>query len=143
MDMTMYQSLVATCATLVGLFASGEWKGLTGEMRVFELGKGSYAMTLAWATISWQVFNFGTIGLILEVSSVFSNVVGVLGLPFIPILAVIVFHDKMQGIKVVALLLACWGFTSYVYQHYLDYRKSKPENTNFISNGVNQQSFST
>ncbi|KAH7546168.1 hypothetical protein FEM48_Zijuj01G0171800 [Ziziphus jujuba var. spinosa] len=130
LNMTMYQSLVATCAALVGLFASGEWKGLTEEMHAFELGKASYALTLTWATISWQTFNFGTIGLILEVSSVFSNVVCVLGLPFIPILAVIVFHDKMHGIKVMALLLACWGFTSYMYQHYIDYHKSKSENTN-------------
>ena len=35
----IYQSLVATCATLVGLFASGEWKGLKREMDEFELGK--------------------------------------------------------------------------------------------------------
>ena len=26
----------------------------------------------------------------------------------------------MTGIKVVAMLMAVWGFPAYVYQHYLD-----------------------
>lgn len=33
------------------------------------------------------------------------------------------FGDKMTGIKVVAMLMAVWGFLSYVYQHYLDDRR--------------------
>ncbi|KAH7545122.1 hypothetical protein FEM48_Zijuj01G0059600 [Ziziphus jujuba var. spinosa] len=129
-DMTVYQSLVATCATLVGLFASGEWKGLTKEMNEFELGKVSYVMTLTWTAIGWQVFSIGAVGLIIEVSSLFSNVISVLGLPIIPVLAVIFFHEKMGGVKAISLVLAIWGFISYVYQQYLDHNKSKIENEN-------------
>ncbi|KAF3449887.1 hypothetical protein FNV43_RR05966 [Rhamnella rubrinervis] len=124
-DMTVYQSLVATCATLVGLFASGEWKGLKKEMNEFELGRVSYVMTLTWTAITWQIFSIGTVGLILEVSSLFSNAISVVGLPIVPVLAVIFFQEKMGGVKAIALVLAIWGFVSYVYQQYLDYNKSK------------------
>ncbi|KAF2282821.1 hypothetical protein GH714_043112 [Hevea brasiliensis] len=48
------------------------------------------------------------------------------------IVAVFLFHDKMDGIKAISMLLAVWGFLSYVYQHYLDDRKSKAENRNAI-----------
>ena len=67
------------------------------------------------------------LGLIFEVSSLFSNVIGTLALPIVPILAIVFFHDKINGVKFVALLLAVWGFLSYVYQHYLDDKKAKAE----------------
>jgi len=128
LEMIIYQSLVATCATLVGLFASGDWKGLKREMEDFELGEFLYVSTLVWAAIAWQIFTFGTVGLIHEVSSLFSNVISSLGLPVIPVLAVIFFHDEMDGVKAIAMVLAIWGFISYFYQHYLDDSKSKAEN---------------
>ncbi|KAJ4826635.1 hypothetical protein Tsubulata_002239 [Turnera subulata] len=124
LDMIIYPSVVATCVVLVGLFASGEWKGLSGEMHHFELGKVSYLMTLIWIAISWQVFNIGCVGLVYQVSSLFSNVISTLGLPVVPVLAVLIFGDKMNGIKGISLVLAIWGFVSYMYQHYLDDYKS-------------------
>lgn len=129
LDMQIYPSFVATCASIVGLFASGEWINLRAEMKGFQKGKVSYVMTLVWTAITWQISSVGLLGLIFEVSSLFSNVISTVSLPIIPILAVIFFHDKMDGVKVMALLLAIWGFLSYVYQHYLDEFKrqsSKP-----------------
>ncbi|GKU92501.1 hypothetical protein SLEP1_g6215 [Rubroshorea leprosula] len=120
MDMIIYQSTVATAAILVGFFASGEWKGLKGEMKGYELGGVSYVMTLVWTSVSWQIFAIGAVGLIFEVSSLFSNAISAMGLPVVPVLAVIFFHEKIDGIKVIALILAIWGFVSYIYQHYLD-----------------------
>ena len=58
-------------------------------------------------------------------SSLFSNVISVLGLPVILVLAVIFFHEKMNWVKAISILLAIWGFISYFYQHYLDDSKSK------------------
>lgn len=130
MDMIVYQALVATCVILVGLFASGEWKGLKKEMGMYKLGTVSYVMNLVWIAITWQLFGIGVIGLILEASSLFSNAISAMGLPVVPVLAVIFFHDKMDGIKAMAMVLAIWGFISYAYQHYLDDRKSKNENKN-------------
>ncbi|GMI72958.1 hypothetical protein like AT4G18220 [Hibiscus trionum] len=124
LDMIIYQSLVATLIIFVGLFASGEWKGLGKEMEGFKLGKSSYVNVLVWIAICWQVFSIGSVGLILEASSLFSNVISTLGLPIIPVFAMVFFHDPMTGIKVISMVLAIWGFVSYVYQHYLDHRNS-------------------
>ncbi|GLT52588.1 hypothetical protein SLA2020_419150 [Shorea laevis] len=135
-EMMIYQSIIATSAALVGLFISGEWKGLSREMEEFGLGKFSYAMTLIETAIASQIFVIGPIGLIFEVSSLFSDAISVLGLPVIPILAVIFFHDKMDAIKVIAMVLAIWGFVSYVYQCYLDDKSPKSEyrSSNEVSN---------
>ncbi|XP_044496116.1 probable purine permease 10 isoform X2 [Mangifera indica] len=131
LDMIIYPSLVASCVIVVGLFASGEWKGLSKEMAGFKLGKVSYLMTLIWTAVCWEVFSVGSIGLIFEVSSVFSNVISTLGLPVVPVLAVAFFRDQMSGVKVLALILAVWGFVSYVYQHYyLDDHKAKIDSRN-------------
>ena len=99
-------------------------------MEEYELGKVSYLMTLIWIAAGWDVFTLGAVGLIFDVSSLFSNVISTLGLPIVPVLAVFFFHDKMDGVKVVAILLAIWGFVSYMYQHYLDDSKSKAERAN-------------
>ncbi|CAL5202327.1 unnamed protein product [Lathyrus oleraceus] len=120
MDMIIYQSLVATCVPLVGLFASGEWNGIQKEMEEYELGKASYVLDLAFTAIGWQVFNIGCVGLIFEFSSLFSLAISVVGLPIVPILAVVFFQDKMHGIKAISMVLAVWGFISYMYQQYLD-----------------------
>ncbi|XP_027085959.1 purine permease 21-like [Coffea arabica] len=125
LDFLIYQSLVASCILLVGLFASGEWRTLSAEMNKFELGKASYTMTLLWIAVCWQIFSIGMVGLILKVSSLFANVISTLGLPIVPILAVFIFKEKMSGVKAVGMLLAIWGFMSYIYQHYLDDLVSK------------------
>ncbi|PWA65538.1 purine permease [Artemisia annua] len=124
-DMIVYQNMIGSCWILVGLFASGEWKNIKGEMAGYETGTVSYIMNLVWTAISWQVFSIGCIGLIFEVSSLFSNVISTLGIPIVPVLAVVFFHEKMNGVKVIAMLLAIWGFTSYIYQHYLNDKKEK------------------
>ncbi|KAA8514971.1 hypothetical protein F0562_018242 [Nyssa sinensis] len=133
LQVIILESLVATCAILVGIFASGEWKSLKREMEEFGLGKLSYVMTLVWFAVAWQVFSIGALGLIFEVSSLFCNVISTFGLPIVPVLAVFFFHDKMNGVKVVALLLAIWGFVSYIYQHYLDDLKSKSKNHRIVN----------
>lgn len=124
-DMSIYQSVVATVAIVIGLFASGDWRKLNREMEEYKLGKVSYVMNLFWTAVSWQAFGVGSVGLIFKVSSLFSNVISILGLPVAPVLAVIFLHDKLTGLKAVAMLLAMWGFVSYMYQHYLDDLKTK------------------
>ncbi|XP_039790975.1 probable purine permease 11 isoform X1 [Panicum virgatum] len=125
LNMQIYTALVATIASLIGLFASGEWKTLEGEMHAFGSGKLSYVMTLLWTAISWQIASVGVVGLIFVVSSLFSNVISTLALPIIPVFAVIFFHDKMDGVKIIAMLMAIWGFISYGYQLYVDDKKAR------------------
>ncbi|CAB4279321.1 unnamed protein product [Prunus armeniaca] len=130
LNMQIYPSFFATCGCVVGLFASGEWKGLESEMKEYKQGRVSYIMTLFWTAVTWQISSVGLLGLIFEVSSLFSNVISTLALPLVPILAVIFFHDKMDGVKVMAMLLAIWGFLSYIYQNYRDVSESKAKESN-------------
>jgi Purine nucleobase transmembrane transport len=125
LNMQIYTGLVATCTSVVSLFASSEWTGLKGEMDGFKSCKVSYIMTQAGTAVSWQVSSIGVLGLVFVVSSLFSNVISTLALPVVPVFAVIFFKDKMDVVKVIAMLIAIWGFASYVYQHYLDDLKGK------------------
>ncbi|OEL36146.1 putative purine permease 11, partial [Dichanthelium oligosanthes] len=125
LNMQIYTALVATIASLVGLFASGEWKTLEGEMHAFGSGRLSYVMTLLWTAISWQIASVGVVGLIFVVSSLFSNVISTLALPILPVFAVIFFHDKMDGVKIIAMLMSIWGFISYGYQLYVNDKKAR------------------
>lgn len=81
---------------------------------MFKVGKVSYIMTLFWTAISWEVFALGAVGLIFEVSSPFCNVMTALGLPLVQILAVVIFRDKMDGVKVISMVLAIWGSVSSI-----------------------------
>lgn len=125
LEMQIYTSLVATCASVIGLFASGEWRTLHGEMEGFGKGHIAYIMTLVWTAIAWQVCSVGVVGLIFLVSSLYSNVISTVSLAITPIASVIVFHDTMNGVKIISMLLALWGFTSYIYQNYLDDSKAR------------------
>ncbi|XP_021765724.1 probable purine permease 11 isoform X1 [Chenopodium quinoa] len=118
--MQLYPFIVATCVCVIGLFGSGEWHTLNEEMRNYKMGGVSYVLTLTFTAISWQLASLGMLGLIFEVSSLFSNVIATFSLPLVPIFAVVFFHDKMNGVKVISMILAMWGFLSYIYQHYLD-----------------------
>ncbi|KAL1562068.1 putative purine permease 11 [Salvia divinorum] len=132
LDMQIYTSIVATCITVVGLFASGEWRTIRGEMDSFGSGEVSYIMTLVWTAVAWQICSVGVVGLIFVVSSLFSNVISTLSLAVTPIASLVVFHDKMNGVKIIAMLLAFWGFASYIYQNYLDdleVRKNQTESS--------------
>ncbi|KAE9445383.1 hypothetical protein C3L33_22720, partial [Rhododendron williamsianum] len=140
LEIQIFASLVATCVSVVGLFASGEWKTLEGEMDGFGKGRVAYVMTLVGAAIAWQVCSVGVVGLIFVVSSLFSNVIGTLSLALTPIAAVIVFQDAMNDIKVIALLLSLWGFSTYIYQNYLDDLKVKVMQTE-VNEASNHSSY--
>ncbi|XP_057807530.1 probable purine permease 11 [Salvia miltiorrhiza] len=129
LDMQIYTSIVATCITVAGLFASGEWRTIRGEMDSFGSGEVSYVMTLVWTAVAWQICSVGVVGLIFVVSSLFSNVISTLSLAVTPIASLIVFHDKMNGAKIIAMLLAFWGFASYIYQNYLDDLEARKNQT--------------
>ncbi|XP_073157311.1 purine permease 21-like [Henckelia pumila] len=125
LDMTIYQGVVSTFVIVIGLFASGEWKWMNKEMKEYKLGRVSYVMNLFWTAVAWQAFGVGCIGLIFQISSLFSNVISIFGLPLAPILSVIFLQDKLTGLKGISMILALWGFVSYMYQHYLDDLETK------------------
>lgn len=122
--MQLYTNLAASAVCVVGMFASGEWRTIPAEMASFKHGRARYVMTVAGTAVAWQAATLGTNRLISRVSSLFANVTATVGLPLVPVFAVALFGDRMTGIKVVAMLMALWGFLSYVYQHYLDDRRA-------------------
>ncbi|EEE61571.1 hypothetical protein OsJ_15943 [Oryza sativa Japonica Group] len=125
LELQLWSNAAASCVSVAGLFISGEWSSLTAEMDGYKKGEVAYGMTLAWTAISWQLATMGMVGLVATVSSLFTNVISTVGMPLSPIMAVIFLGDRMDGAKVIAMLIGIWGFLSYVYQHYLDDAKSK------------------
>ncbi|XP_051132390.1 probable purine permease 11 isoform X2 [Andrographis paniculata] len=125
LEMQIYTAFIATCVTIVGLFASGEWRTLHGEMMSFTTGRASYILTLVWTAVAWQVCSVGVIGLIFVVSSLFSNVISTLSLAVTPLAALVVFRDSMNGVKIIAMLMAFWGFASYIYENYKEDAKMR------------------
>ncbi|KAF8703466.1 hypothetical protein HU200_032273 [Digitaria exilis] len=114
-------SAVASWVSVAGMFASGEWRAIRGEAAAFEHGgTAAYVATVVGMAVGWQAATLGAKWLVARVSSLFANVTGTLALPLVPVFAVAMFGDKMTGIKVVAMLMAVWGFLSYVYQHHLE-----------------------
>ncbi|KAL3741553.1 hypothetical protein ACJRO7_017077 [Eucalyptus globulus] len=140
LDMLVCRSLVASVIIMVGLFGSGEWEHLGREMNGYELGKVSYVMNLVEIAVAWQVFRIGMMGLILDVSSLFSNSISAVGLPIVPIFAAVFFGERMDGVKVMAMILAIWGFASSVYQHYMDDAKLKSQRNSVGGDEVNVRS---
>ncbi|XP_019188053.1 PREDICTED: probable purine permease 11 isoform X3 [Ipomoea nil] len=125
LEMQIFVSLVAACISTIGLFGSGEWRTLSGEMHAFAAGKAGYVQVLVWTCLGWQVCAVGVVGLIFVVSSLFCNVISTLSLAVTPIASVIILHDKMNGVKVIALIMAMWGSGNYIYQNYLDDLKAR------------------
>jgi hypothetical protein len=83
---------------------------------------------------------FGVFGLIFGVYSLFSILISFMEFSIIPFFVVWCFHDKINGVKVIALLLAIWAFLSYMYQHYLDDKRTKIDKSDGVkfSRGENE-----
>jgi len=123
LELQIFISIVATVVCIIGLFVSGEFRDMQREAESFTTGKVAYYMTLIWCAIGWQFSSIGGVGLIFLVSSLFSNVISTVGFPIVPILSVGFFHDRMDALKIISMLLSIWGFVSYIFGGYLD---SKP-----------------
>ncbi|XP_071739665.1 probable purine permease 11 [Rutidosis leptorrhynchoides] len=128
LEMQIHTSIVASCISIVGLFASGEWRLLEGEVDTFVEGRLSYAMTLIMTSLAWQMCTVGVIGLVFVVSPLFSNVICILALCVSPLGGAIGFNYTMSGAKIIAVLTGIWGFLTYVYQNILDDLEEKKKN---------------
>ncbi|KAG5613848.1 hypothetical protein H5410_013672 [Solanum commersonii] len=111
-EMSIYQTLVASIVILLGFFISGDWKNLIMEMEKYQLGKLSYVVILSFIVHFMSIkccgFNWARA-------------------PITPIFSVIFLHDKIKGLKLVVMFLAFWGFGSQIYQQYLNHVEAKEE----------------
>uniref|UniRef100_A0A7N0UNP4 Probable purine permease n=1 Tax=Kalanchoe fedtschenkoi TaxID=63787 RepID=A0A7N0UNP4_KALFE len=115
MEVQLVMCFFATLFCTVGMVVNKDFQAIPREAREYGLGEVNYYLVVVWSAIVWQCFFLGAIGVIFCASSLFSGVVISALLPFTEILAVIIFKEKFQAEKGVALVLSLWGFVSYFY----------------------------
>ncbi|XP_074318670.1 putative purine permease 11 [Silene latifolia] len=80
-----------------------------------------YSLLLSLMQLTFEkVASVGVVGLIFLVSSLFSTVISTVALAVAAIASLIVFHDKMNDVKIIAMLMAHFGFASCIYQNCID-----------------------
>eukprot|EP00253_Pinus_taeda_P006742 PITA_06742 len=75
-----------------------------------------------------QLFFIGVFGVTSMASSLLSAVLVAFTLPVTEVLAVVFFREKFSAEKGMALVLALWGFASYIYGEYYCDSKMRPPN---------------
>lgn len=128
MEMQFIMSLSATVFCTVGMLINRDFQTLHREADEFYLGKFDYSMALIWAAVAWQLFYIGIFGVTSLASSLLSGVIIAAMIPVTEVLSVVLFHEKFSAEKGMALVLALWGFTSYLYGEYYSYLKLRPSN---------------
>lgn len=126
LEIQLVMCLFATVFCTVGMIANKDFQAMAREARAYELGEAKYYLVVVCSALIWQCFFLGAIGVIFCASSLLSAILIAVLLPVTEVLAVIVFHEKFQAEKVVALVLSLWGFVSYFYGE-IKHNKPKEE----------------
>lgn len=125
MEIQLVMCFFATLFCVVGMIIDNDFKVIPREARDFKLGETKYYVVLVWSAIMWQFFFLGAIGVIFCASSLLSGIIIAAFLPITEVLAVIVYREKFQAEKGVALVLSLWGFVSYFYDEIKEAKKMK------------------
>ncbi|GLJ10946.1 hypothetical protein SUGI_0138510 [Cryptomeria japonica] len=120
MEMQFIMSSSATVVCTIGMVVNKDFQAVGREARSFDVGEFNYYMSLVWNAICWQLFLIGVYGVIFLTSSLLSAIFMASLTPVTEMLAVVIFHEKFTGEKGMALAMALWGFTSYLYGEYLN-----------------------
>ncbi|XP_074354234.1 purine permease 1-like isoform X2 [Apium graveolens] len=115
MEFQMVMCVFATLFCIVGMLINHDFQAIPREARNFELGEIKYYVVLVCSGLIWQFFYLGAVGVIFCSSSLLSGIIIAVLLPVTEVLAVIVYREKFQAEKGVALILSLWGFVSYFY----------------------------
>ncbi|KAL8252786.1 hypothetical protein R6Q59_036479 [Mikania micrantha] len=118
LEIQTVMSLFATIFCTVGMIINNDFTVIPREATRFDLGKTKYYTILCVSALIWQCGFLGAIGVIFCASSLLSTIVIAVLLPVTEVLAVIVYKEKFQAEKGVALVLSLWGFASYFYKEY-------------------------
>ncbi|KAI3736559.1 hypothetical protein L2E82_26415 [Cichorium intybus] len=117
--------LFATIFCTVGMIINNDFKAIPREADDFELGTIEYYTILCFNALVWQCFFLGAIGVIFCASSLLSGIIIAVCLPLTEVLGVLLYREKFQVEKGVALVLSLWGFASYFYGEYKFTKKLK------------------
>ncbi|PHU20429.1 Purine permease 1 [Capsicum chinense] len=125
LEIQMVIGISATVFCTVGMIINKDFQAIPREASQYQIGETMYYMVLVWCAIIWQFALLGLVGVIFYSSSLLSGIIGAFLLPVTEVLAVILFHEKFQAEKGVAIFLALWGFVSYFYGEYEQGKKEK------------------
>ncbi|MQM20625.1 hypothetical protein Taro_053649 [Colocasia esculenta] len=115
MEVQVMISLSACAFCIIGMLVNKDFGAIPIEAGEYDLGEAMYYLVLTTGAVSWQVFNLGLLGIISCSSSLLAGIVVALLLPVTEVMAVLLFHEKFDGGKGIALALSLWGFISYWY----------------------------
>nr|CAB3496843.1 unnamed protein product [Digitaria exilis] len=115
MQIQVVMGVTGTAVCLVGMAVTEDFQAMPREAAMFGLGESSYYLVLIFGAVSFQLFNLGTMGLIICSSSLLAGIMVALVLPLSEVLAVIFLREKFDGVKGIALVLSLWGFVCYLY----------------------------
>ncbi|GLJ10943.1 hypothetical protein SUGI_0138480 [Cryptomeria japonica] len=118
MEMQFIMSSSATVVCTIGMIVNKDFQAIGKEARSFDVGELNYYMCLVWNAICWQLSLIGLYGVIFLTSSLLSAIFMASLTPMVEVLAVVILHEKFTGEKGMALAMALWGFTSYLYGEY-------------------------
>ncbi|CAA7395145.1 unnamed protein product [Spirodela intermedia] len=114
-EVQLLVSALASAVCIVGMLVNGDFQAVGREARESEMGEAKFYVVLVGGAAAWQAFSLGLMGTVACSSSLFASVVLALLLPVSEIAAVLLFHERFDGRKGVALALSLWGFASFCY----------------------------
>lgn len=139
LEIQMVLGISATVFCTIGMIINKDFQAIPREASQYAIGESKYYMVLVWCAIIWQFALLGLVGVIFYSSSLLSGIIGAFLLPVTEVLAVILFHEKFQAEKGVAIFLALWGFVSYFYGEYEQGKKEKKMKLKKSESQISQQ----
>lgn len=123
-QMQIVMCIFATAFCSIGMLANNDFEAISSEAKTYELGEAKYYLVVISGMMIWQCYFTGAIGVVFTASSLLSGIIVNVLLPVTEVLSVIIFREKFQSEKVVALALSLWGFISYFYGE-IKHRKNR------------------
>ncbi|KAE9608312.1 hypothetical protein Lal_00025817 [Lupinus albus] len=108
-------SLFAFLFTTIGVIVSGGFQGMKSEAESFKGGKSAYELVLIWSAITFQFGVLGGTAVIFLASTLLAGVLNAARTPITSIGGVWLLNDPMSGFKILSLVIAIWGFGSFIY----------------------------
>ncbi|KAK4259887.1 hypothetical protein QN277_006175 [Acacia crassicarpa] len=126
MEMQLIMEIAATVLAMVGMASDGGFSEMRRESEeVFDKGKGLYWGTVMANLVTWQMCFMGTAGMVFLTSSITGGICMTALLAMNVVGGVVVFKERLDGVKAMSTALCMWGFCSYVYGLYINMKKKQ------------------
>ncbi|GLJ12429.1 hypothetical protein SUGI_0190790 [Cryptomeria japonica] len=115
MEMQFIMSFAATVVCTIGMAINKDFAAVGREAKASDVGEFKFYMVLVWCAICWQLFYIGIFGVVFLTSSLLSGVIIAVFIPVNEVLGVLLYGEKFNAEKGMALVMSLWGFASYLY----------------------------